>query len=74
MDGLPQLTQQNFAEVATVYCLVLLLSSSGGPALPGSTLRLCVPHHDRVETSLPEVHPSCYLCPNLPGPMYAQRL
>ena len=58
------------------YCndLVLLLSSTSGPALPGSPFRHSVPYQTCMDTPLPEVHPPGYLRPDLPGPADTQRL
>ena len=53
---------------------VLLLSSSGGPALPVSTLCLRVTHQARIDISLLEVNPTCDNFPYLPDPKDAQRL
>ena len=57
MDGLHQLTWKHSFVVAPCNILVLLLSSTGGPSLPGGLFRLSIPHQSRVETPLPEVHP-----------------
>ena len=73
-DGLNQFTRQYPVMVASGYGLVLLLSSSGDPFLPGSPLRLGVPYQACVETPLSEVHLPGYLCPDLPGPTDTQRL
>ena len=72
--GLPQITLHQCTVVDPGKRFVFLLSSSGGSALPGRTLRLRVRHQTCVETSLPEVHPPCYPVSYLPGPEYAQRL
>ena len=50
-EGLPQLTQHHCVMVAYCNGLVLLLYSTDGTTLPGSTLRLPVPHHAHVETT-----------------------
>ena len=60
--------------VSPVYCLVLILYSSGCPALPGITLRLRLHHQAHLETSLLEVHPPCDMLPNLSGPADTQHL
>ena len=74
IDGLHQLTQQHYVVLAPCNGLALLLSCTGGPALPGSTLRLRVSHQAHLEKSLPEVHPPTNLRPYLPGSAYAQRI
>ena len=73
-ESLPHLTQHHYAVVDPGFLCVLFLTSSGGPALPGITLRLSVPHQACVETSLPEVHTPIYLCLYFPGFTYAQLL
>ena len=55
-DGLPKLTIQHRVMVAQGYRL-LLLSSSGSSALPGSHFCLGIPHQDRLETPHPYFHP-----------------
>ena len=74
MDGLPELTIQYCFMVTTCYCLVLLLSSNIGPALPGIPFRLGVPYQAHMETFLPEFHPPGDLHPYLLGPTDALRL
>ena len=73
-DGLPHLTHQHCAVVSLVFILVLLLSSTSGPAIPGSTLCLHVPDQARLKTSLPEVHLPTNPSTNFPGSAYVQRL
>ena len=53
---------------------ILLLYSPGGYDFPRSLLCLHVSHQARVETSLLKVHNPYDSLPNLPGPVYAQRL
>ena len=54
--------------------LVLLLSSTGSPALPGGPLRLVIPHQARVETPLLEFHPPGDPRQDLLFPADSQRL
>ena len=54
--------------VASGYRLILLIPATGGPALPGGTFRLGIPHKAYMETPLPEVHLPGYLHLDLPGP------
>ena len=74
MYGLPKLTIQHRAVVDPGYCILLLLSSNGGSALPGCPFRLDIPHQARMDTLLPEVHPPGDPRPDLLGPVDAQRL
>ena len=74
MDGLTELTIQYCFMVTTCYCLVLLLSSTIGPALPGISSRLGVPYQAHMDTPLPEFHRPCDLRPDLLGPTDALRL
>ena len=55
-DGLPQRTRQHSVVSAPHNGLILLLSSTGGPALPGGPFCLGTPHQARMEIPLPEVH------------------
>ena len=55
-------------------CLFLLLSCTGGPALPGSPFRLDIPYQVRMDTPLPEVHPPGFTRPDLLGLTDTQRL
>ena len=74
LDGLPHLTRQYRVMVALGYRLILILSSTGSPALPDSPFRLSVSYQAYKETPLPEVHPPGDSCPDLPGPTDNQRL
>ena len=60
--------------VAPGYGLILLLYDTGGPALTGGSFRLRFPHHTRMDTPIPEVHPPGDPFPDLLGPADAQRL
>ena len=73
-DSLPELIRQYRVVITPCNDLVLLLSSTSGPALPGSPFRLCVPYQARMDTPLPEVHPPGYLRPDLLSPADTQRL
>ena len=73
-DSLPELTRQYRVVVAPRGGLILLLSSTGGPALPGRPFRLSIPHQARMETPLPEVHPPGDPCLHLLFPMEAHCL
>ena len=73
-DGLAQLTKNHCIVLAKVFLLVLLLTYSVFPDLPGSILCLCVLYQARVDTSLPEVHPHSYPWSNFPGSEFFQRL
>ena len=53
---------------------LVLLSSTGGPAIPGGPLRFGVPLQARMETPLQEVHPPGDQRPDLLGPTDAQRI
>ena len=54
--------------------LVLLLSSTGGRALPGGPFRLGIPYQAHVDIPLPEVHPSGDPGPDILGSEDAQHL
>ena len=54
------------------YGLVLLYSSTVGPAFLGIPLHRWFSLQDRVETSIPEVHTSSDSLPNLIGPVDAR--
>ena len=56
--GLPKLPRQHSDVELATQGFSLLLSSTGGSALPGSLLHFRVPHQSRVETSIPEVNPT----------------
>ena len=56
------------------FLIILLLSSTGGPALSSRILRLRVPHQNHEDTYLLEVHPPSDLLPYLPGSVYAECL
>ena len=73
-DGRTQLTSQNRVVVTPCNGLVLLLSSAGGPALPGSLLRLGIPYQACMDTHFPEVHPPGDPRPDILGPANDQRL
>ena len=68
-DGLPRLTRQYSVVIASCHVLVLLLSSTDGPALPGGPLCLVITHQACLENHLPEVHPSGDLCLDLLCPV-----
>ena len=55
--GLTNLTGQYRVMITPGYRLILLLSSTGGPALPRCPFRLGVSYQAYMETSLLEVHP-----------------
>ena len=74
MDSLPELTPKNCVVVTPGYCLLLLLPTTGGPALPSSPFCLGVPHQARLETPLSEVHALRYPGPDLLASMDAQRI
>ena len=59
IDGLPNISWQPCNVELPCYDFALLLSSTGDPDLPNSTLHLRVPHQARVETSLPDVRITC---------------
>ena len=67
-DGLMELTRQDCAVVAPGQGLVLLLSSVGGPALPGGPFHLGVPHQTRVQTLLQKFNAPRSPGPDLSGP------
>ena len=60
--------------VTISYSLLLLLSATGGPAIPFIPLQLRIPHQACVDSPLPEVHPPIHPCPYLSGPEDAQHL
>ena len=60
--------------VASGYRLLLLLSATSGPALLGGPFLLGIPHQDRMDTPLPEVHPPGDPHPDFPGPRDTQHL
>ena len=60
--------------LALGYRLILLFLAADSPTLPGGPFCLSIPHQDRLETPLPEVHPPGDPCPVLPGPADTQRL
>ena len=60
--------------VTTCYGLVILLSTIGGPTLPGSLLRPHIPHQTQLETPITEVYPPSYPCPDLSGPTDAKTI
>ena len=74
MDGLPELIRQHCVVIAPGNRLILLLSNTGGPALPGIPFLLSASYQSRVETPLPEVHLPHYPGPYLLGPTDAKRL
>ena len=74
MDSLLRITRQYHAMLALGYRLILLLSSAGGSALPGTPFRLSVSYQASVDTPLPKVHPPGDPGSDLPGPADAQRL
>ena len=73
-DVLPQLTRQYRIMVASVYRLILFLSSAGGAALPGCPLRLSVSYQACTDTPLPEVYPPGDHGSYFSGPMDAQHI
>ena len=73
-DGLPKLTRQQCVVVTPGYRLILILSDTGSPTLPGVIFRLGVPHQAHMETPLPEVYPSSDPCLDISSPMDAQLL
>ena len=56
-DGLPKLTQQHCVLLAPGYPLILFLTDTGVPALPGGPFRFNISYQSHVETPRPEVHP-----------------
>ena len=74
MDSLIQLTRHYRFVVALVYHLILLLSSTGGSALPGCPLCISISCQACVDTTLPWVHPPGDLGLDISGPMDTQRL
>ena len=73
-DGLTQFTRQYCVMVALGYCLILLLSSADGPALPGRPIRLSVSYQAFIDTPLLEVHLPGDPGLDLSGPTDAQSL
>ena len=60
--------------IALGYLIILVLSATGGPALPEGPFRLGIPHQACMETPLPEVHLPGDPRPDFLGPPDAQRL
>ena len=60
--------------IALGYLIILVLSATGGPALPEGPFRLGIPHQACMETPLPEVHLPGDPRLDIPGPADAQHL
>ena len=66
-DSLTQLTRKYRVMVSSGYHLILLISSAGGPDLPGIPFYLRVSYQACMDTPLTEVHPPGDPCPDIPG-------
>ena len=73
-DGLLELSREHCLMEVLRYGIILFLTAECGPSFAGSIFRLGVPHQAIMLSSLPEVHAPGYPCPDLPGPVDAQRL
>ena len=73
MERPPELTRQHSVVVTPCNSLVILLSTTGGPDLPGGSFRIGIPHQARMDTPLLEVHPPGDPRPDLLGPADSQR-
>ena len=74
MDSLSQLTRKQCVMVAPGYRLILLLLTTGGPALPGYPFYLVIPYQSCGETPLSYAHPPHDSGPDLSVPADTQRL